>query len=295
MPGRRLSSVAVRVEGQLYLFDGGEGTQVPYKELHLGLRSLDLIAVSHLHADHVLGLPGLLMLRGQMPDPGPLTILGPPGLARFIRNIRADLRMHIRYPIEIKEWSKDADRLAYRDALVNIFWQPLEHSVFCLGYRMEEHQRPGRFDPDRARELGVPAGPLFGQLQRGQTITTPQGTTVEPTEVLGPTRRGRHMVFATDTIPCRSLVELLDAADIAFVESMFLPDDEEDAREKKHMTAAQAAGAAAEAKVQQLLLFHISPRYERRELKRFADIARSIHPNANVAKEGQIIAIPLPD
>jgi ribonuclease Z len=295
MPHRRLSSVALRVNGELYLFDCGEGTQVPYKELHLGLRTLRVVLISHLHADHVLGLPGMLMLRAQMPDPGPLTLVGPPGLGRFVRNVRADLRMHVRYPLEFVEWSKQAGELAYEDELVRVRWQPLSHSVFCLGYRVEEHQRPGRFDPAAAEGLGVPAGPLYGRLQRGETVTTPAGETVTPEQVLGPTRRGRQVALVTDTVRTPRLQPLLHDVDLAFVESMFLPEHADEAAEKRHMTAEQAVDAAREAGVRRLVLLHISPRYDNRELKQFAKIAHEGHPRAEVAREGQVIEIPLPD
>ena len=295
MPHRRLSSVALRVNGELYLFDCGEGTQVPYKELHLGLRTLRVVLISHLHADHVLGLPGMLMLRAQMPDPGPLTLVGPPGLGRFVRNVRADLRMHVRYPLEFVEWSKQAGELAYEDELVRVRWQPLSHSVFCLGYRVEEHQRPGRFDPAAAEGLGVPAGPLYGRLQRGETVTTPAGETVTPEQVLGPTRRGRQVALVTDTVRTPRLQPLLHDVDLAFVESMFLPEHADEAAEKRHMTAEQAVEVAREAGARRLVLLHISPRYDNRELKQFAKIAREGHPRAEVAREGQLIEIPLPD
>ncbi len=295
MPHRRLSSVAVRVEGRSYLFDCGEGTQVPYKELHVGMRALELVAVSHLHADHVLGLPGMLMLRAQMPDPAPLTLVGPPGLGRFVRNVRADLRMYINYKIEIIEWSTGATEVAFENDQLRLLWTPLSHSVFCLGYRLEEHQRPGRFDPEAARGLGIPPGPLYGRLQSGQSITLDDGRVIEPGQVLGPTRRGRHVAMVADTCRTDALQRVLRAADLAFVESMFLPEHADDAAQKKHMTADQSAEAAQQAGVRRLLLLHISPRYENRELRAFGKVARAIHPRADVAREGQVIRVPLPE
>ncbi|MCA9671618.1 MAG: ribonuclease Z [Myxococcales bacterium] len=294
MPHRRLSSVAVRTGGSIYLFDCGEGTQVPYKELHLGLRNLDVVFISHLHADHVLGLPGMLMLRAQMPDPEPLTLVGPPGLSRFVKNVRADLRMHIRYPINYVEWTRDAGDVAFEDGNVRVLWHPLEHSVFCLGFRLEEHIRPGRFDPEAARALGIPPGPLYGQLQAGKTVSLDDGREIRPDQVVGETRRGRHVAFVTDTVPCASMQPLMHKVDIAFVESMFLPEHTEDAADKKHMTCEQSAQAALEAEVDRLVLLHISPRYENRELKRIRKLAQAVHPRAEVGREGQVIQVPLP-
>jgi ribonuclease Z len=293
MPQRRLTSIATRLEGKIYLFDCGEGTQVPYKETHLGLRSLDVIALTHLHADHVLGLPGMLMLRAQMPDPGPLTILGTAGIARFVRNVRADLRMHINYPIEVREWSPGAPTLAYEDELARLHWFELEHTVACVGYRLEEKERPGRFDLAAAKRLGVPQGPLWGALQRGESVETPEGETVQPEQVLGPQRRGRHLAYATDTRVTPKLQPLLRDADLAFVESMFAPGMEQDAAKKRHMTVIQAAGAAAEAEVAKLVLVHISPRYERGELKELARAAREHHPNVQIGRDGQLFELKL--
>jgi len=295
MPRRNLTSIAVRTEGRIYLLDCGEGTQVPYKEQHLGLRNLDVVAVTHLHADHVLGLPGMLMLRAQMPDPGPLTLLGTPGLRRFVRHVRSDLAMHINYPIAVREWSEDGGELAYEDDQVRIFWRPLLHTVRCLGYRIEEHVRPGRFDPEAATRLGVPMGPLWGRLQAGESVHARSGELVRADQVLGPPRRGRHVAYATDTMITPALQPLLRGADLAFVESMFAPEEADDAAAKKHMTAVQAARAAHQAGVQRLVLVHVSPRYERSELKRLAKAAREEHPRASVGRDGQVFAVPLPD
>ncbi len=295
MPRRRLTSVAIRLEGQVYLFDCGEGTQVPYKELHLGLRALKVVAVTHLHADHCLGLPGMLMLRAQMPDPEPLTVIGPPGLERFIQHVREDLAMYINYEVRVREWDGPQQTLAYEDEEVQIFWRPVKHSVFCLGYRWEERDRAGKFDPAAADRLGVPWGPQRGLLQRGQSITMEDGRSVQPEEVMGPLRRGRHAAFITDTTVTPALEPLMRDVDIAFLESMFLPEHAEDAREKKHLMVRQAAEAASRAGAQEVRLVHLSPRYDRRAASQMTDEARRIHPRARVAKEREIIEVPLPD
>jgi len=294
MPRRRLASMAVRTGGRVYLFDCGEGTQVPYKELHLGLRALHLVAVTHLHADHCLGLPGLLMLRSQFPDPEPLQLLGPPGLARFLDDVRRDLAMFISFEVVVHEWSEGTGPRAYVDELVRILWAPLEHTTLCLGYRLEEHPRPGRFDPQAAERLGVPKGPLWGELQRGRSVELPDGTPVAPGRVTGPPRRGRVIAYATDTQATPALQPLLEQADLAFVEAMFLEEHADEAREKRHMTAAQASRHAREAAVGRLVLTHISPRYEDGDLPRFVAEARPQHDRVEVARDGERIAVPLP-
>ncbi|MBW2734112.1 MAG: ribonuclease Z [Deltaproteobacteria bacterium] len=295
MPHRRLTSVAVRHEGRVYLLDCGEGTQVPYKEQHIGMRDLNLVAISHKHADHVLGLPGMLMLRAQMPDAGPLTILGTPGIRRFISNVRADLGMHINYPIDVCEWKPGADGLAYEDEHVRVLWYELEHTVRCVGYRIEEKERPGRFDAEAAVKLGVPRGPLWGKLQGGQEVQTPSGDVVSPDQVLGPPRRGRHVAYATDTRVTPKLQPLLKDADLAFVESMFESGMEQDAAEKRHMTISQAAGAAREAGVKKLVLVHLSPRYESSSIKRLAVDAQDHHPDVRIGRDGKLFELRLTD
>lgn len=295
MPQRRLTSLALRHAGRVYLFDCGEGTQLPYKELHIGLRALTVVATTHLHADHVLGLPGLLMLRAQMPDPPPLTLLGVPGLRRFVEHVRADLAMFINYPIEVIEWSGDAQVPAYRDDEVTIYWQPLDHRVLCLGYRLEEHERPGRFDPGAATRLGVPCGPLWGQLQHGSEVVLPGGAVVRPAQVLGPPRRGRHVAFITDTAPCAGLRPLLRAVDLAFIEGMFAAAEQADADEKRHLTAVQAARAAREAEARRVVLVHVSPRYDATGAQALGAEAAAHHPRLEVARDGMLIELPLPD
>jgi ribonuclease Z len=268
MPYRFLTSLAVRHQGQLYLFDAGEGCQINLKKAKLGIKSLRLVAVSHLHADHCLGLPGLLMLRAQVTDPGPFTILGPPGIERFVSELREVLGFFINYPIDFVEWYEEGPEVAYEDELVRIRWGPLEHSTLCLGYRFEEHPRPGKFRPEAAQSLGVPEGPLWGKLQRGERVVLESGITITPDQVAGPARRGRHICYAVDTRPNRSLDKLCQGVDAAFLEGMFLPEDHEEAEEKMHMTVVEAAQVAANADVHLAILVHISPRYVEKDLEK---------------------------
>ena len=268
MPYRFLTSLAVRLRGQLYLFDAGEGCQINLKRAKLGVKSLRLVAVSHLHADHCLGLPGLLMLRAQVTDPGLLTILGPPGIERFVSELREVLGFFINYPINFVEWYEAGLEVAYEDELVRIRWGPLEHSTLCLGYRFEEHPRPGKFRPEAAQALGVPEGPLWGKLQRGERVMLESGITIMPDQVAGPARPGRHICYAVDTRPNRSLDELCQGVDAAFLEGMFLPEDHEEAEEKMHMTTVEAAQVAANAGARLAVLVHISPRYAEEDLEK---------------------------
>jgi ribonuclease Z len=295
MPLRMTTSVLIRRAGRMLMFDAGEGIQLSLKKGGLGIRSLDAVAITHLHADHVLGLPGVMMFRAQCDEPGPLAIIGPPGVERFVRHTLDDLKYHLGYPLEFTEWKPDAEREAYAWHGSSLCWEPLEHSTFCLGYRLEEAQRPGRFDVARAEKLGVPHGPLRGRLQSGEAIVTADGREIRPDDVLGPPRRGRVVVYATDTRPCAGLETLCRGADLVFVEGMFSLAHASEAEEKRHMTAAEAAESVARAGASRLVLVHVSPRYAQEEEILLRNEARAFFPNAEMAEQLGEYEVSLPD
>jgi ribonuclease Z len=293
MPTRLTSSVLVRLEGRMLMFDAGEGIQLALKRGGLGIVSLDAVVISHLHADHVLGLPGIMMFRAQNSEPGPLTIIGPPGLGRFLRHIAEDLRFHINFAYNVVEWHEKAPRLAWEWRGVKLFWECLVHSTFCLGYRLEEPMRPGKFQVAKAEDLGIPKGPLYGELQGGREITLDSGRVISPSDVLGPPRRGRVVAYATDTRPCPGLEKVVTGADIAFVEGMFAEKHSLEAAQKKHMTAAEAAQTAAKTKVKRLILTHLSPRYSKEEEPLLEAEARKHFGKAEVARALGAYSVPL--
>lgn len=296
MPYRFLTSLVVRVEGAMYMFDAGEGTQIALKKMALGIKGLRLIALSHLHGDHCLGLPGILMMKAQMEDPGPLFVLGPAGTEGFVSSLRASLGFHLNYPIEFVEWEDSRGEEAYRDERISIFWAPLVHTTFCLGYRIEEHERPGKFLVERARRLGVPEGPLWGRLQRGEGVVLRDGTRVEPSQVLGPSRRGRSVCFAVDTRPCKALYRLCRKVDMAFLDGMFHPEHEKEARQKGHMTSSDASRVAARAGASRVVLVHLSPRYrDEAELRAIERAASERHAAVELGRDLTLYSIPLPD
>jgi len=292
MPGRFLTSLAVRLQGQLYLFDAGEGCQINLKKSKLGIKSLRVVAVSHLHGDHCLGLPGLLMMRAQVEEVGPLTILGPPGIERFIRQIHESLDFFLNYPLSFVEWNDGGPEVAYEDDLVRILWGPLKHTTLCLGYRLEEHLRPGKFKPDAAKSLGIPNGPLWGKLQRGEAVTLDRGDTVSPDQVLGPPRPGRKICYAVDTQPNKTLYRLCRDVDLAFLDGMFLPEHHDEAAAKGHMTADDAARVAARAGARGVVLVHISPRYVEEDTEKFVEAAKKRFSNVEIANDLQRFTVP---
>lgn len=292
LPDRLLTSLAVRLEGRIYLFDAGEGAQLGWKRAQLGLRGFNLLAVTHLHADHCLGVPGLLMLRAQMDDPEPFTVIGPPGVKSFLLETRKALGFHLNYPLQFIEWSDNGESLAYQDDLVRLFWEPLKHTQFCLGYRLEERERPGKFNPGRAVHLGVPKGPLWGMLQAGQEIVLNGGQAIRPDQVLGPARSGRRLAYVVDTRPAKALYKLCRNADIAFIEGMFSPEDEEHAAAKGHLTVVEAAKLAGRAGVRQAVLVHISPRYSNEDLVRLEGKAQEVFAQATLGRDLALYAVP---
>lgn len=292
LPGRFLTSALVRREGELFLFDCGEGTQVSLKMLNLRWKQISSIFISHMHADHVTGLPGLLMLSSQVDRTEPLTIYGPARLADYIESSRKILDMYINY--EIRCIPVEPGVIAECDEYhINCF--PLKHTKQCFGYSIVEKERPGAFSVERALELRVPKGPLWGKLQRGEDVMNSEGVVIHPSDVLGEKRSGRKFSFVTDTMYFPEIADYVYGSDILFCEAMFSDDLEADAREKKHMTARQAAMCARDGEVGMLCLQHYSPRYSDRELKILGEEAKSIFPSTVLTRDRMSFDIPLKD
>lgn len=292
LPGRFLTSALVRREGELFLFDCGEGTQVSLKMLNLRWKQISSIFISHMHADHVTGLPGLLMLSSQVDRTEPLTIYGPARLADYIESSRKILDMYINY--EIRCIPVEPGVIAECDEYhINCF--PLKHTKQCFGYSIVEKERPGAFSVERALELRVPKGPLWGKLQRGEDVMNSDGVVIHPSDVLGEKRSGRKFSFVTDTMYFPEIADYVYGSDILFCEAMFSDDLEADAREKKHMTASQAAMCARDGEVGMLCLQHYSPRYSDRELKILGEEAKAIFPSTVLTRDRMSFDIPLKD
>ncbi len=292
LPGRFLTSALVRREGELFLFDCGEGTQVSLKMLNLRWKQISSIFISHMHADHVTGLPGLLMLSSQVDRTEPLTIYGPARLADYIESSRKILDMYINY--EIRCIPVEPGVIAECDEYhINCF--PLKHTKQCFGYSIVEKERPGAFSVERALELRVPKGPLWGKLQRGEDVMNSEGVVIHPSDVLGEKRSGRKFSFVTDTMYFPEIADYVYGSDILFCEAMFSDDLEADAREKKHMTARQAAMCARDGEVGMLCLQHYSPRYSDRELKILGEEAKAIFPSTVLTRDRMSFDIPLKD
>ena len=284
LPQRALTSVLLRREGELFLFDGGEGTQVSIRRLNLRWKKITAIFVSHMHADHVTGLPGILMLSSQVDRAEPLYIIGPPRIADYIETNRRTLDMYINYEIIIREITEPG--VVWKDENFSVRAFPLRHTKSCYGYTMEEDARPGAFHPEKAMELGVPRGPLWSRLQSGQSVTIVDGTVVESAQVMGTARSGRKFSYVTDSLYFPELAREVANSDLLVCEGMFESALEQSAVEKKHMTAVQAARIARDAGgIKKLALIHYSPRYAERDLKRLLDEAREIFPETILSRD----------
>ena len=279
---RALPATLVRRGGDRMLFDCGEGTQRQLLR-SVGLVELEEVFISHFHADHFLGLPGMLKTFSLRGREAPLTVYGPEGLRALFEALRPVIGRQT-YDLQLVELSPNEElrRDGYRIAAFAV-----DHRVRALGYALLEDGRPGRFDESRARELGVTPGPDFGRLQQGEAVGD-----VRPEQVLGPPRRGRKLVLAGDTAPCEMTKVVAHGADLLVHEATFLHEDAARARETAHSTAREAAELAAAADVVLLALTHVSPRYSGGELR---DEARAVFERTIVPRDLDRVEIPFPE
>jgi ribonuclease Z len=293
LPHRHLTSALVRRDGDLFLFDCGEGTQVSLKKMNLRWKKINAIFISHTHADHITGLPGMLMLSSQVDRTEPLYLIGPAKVKDFFDASRRTLEMYLNYEIIVQEIrNPEETQIVYEAEGYRVRSFPLNHSRVCVGYTLEETMRPGVFHPDKAREKGVPMGPFWSQLQAGEAVTLADGRVVESSEVVGEPRPGCKFSYVTDTTPCPAIVPAVTGSDLLLSEGMFTRDLEDSAREKRHLTSSQAAQIALAAGVSKMGLVHYSPRCNEKDLKRLVTEAREIFPDTFLSRDGQTIEIP---
>jgi ribonuclease Z len=284
---RGLPALVVRRGGDTLLFDCGEGTQ---RQLiaSVGLPDIEHVFITHFHADHFLGLPGMMKTFSLRGREVPLTIYGPPGLEAMVQSLRP-LFAGARYGVVLRELDANeaVDMGGYEVIPFNV-----DHGVTALGYAIVEPPRPGRFDEAEAVRLGVKPGPDFGRLQRGEPVVVEGGATVEPAQVLGESRLGRKIVYTGDTAPCDTVRIAAHEADVLVHESSFLSDEAERARDTRHSTAAQAAEIARDAQVKLLCLTHVSGRYWAKDV--LAE-ARAVFENTLLPRDFDCIEIPFPE
>ena len=283
---RNVAGLAVQREGETILFDCGEGTQRQMMRYGVGF-SFTEVFFTHFHADHMLGIIGLLRTMGLQDRTAPVTLYGPRNAQRILS---AAMNLGIernKFPVEIVE-VRPGDRLRRGEYDIVVF--ETEHRADTVGFALAEHTRLGRFNPERARELGVPEGPLWGKLHKGETVTLDDCRTVSPADLVGPPRPGRTVVYSGDTRPHRAVFEASKGADLLIHEATFGEEEAERAIETGHSTASEAARIALEAGVRRLVLTHISPRYSRDAPELLAE-ARAVFPETTIARDGMVVEV----
>jgi ribonuclease Z len=288
---RGVSSIAVEREGETLLFDCGEGTQRQMMRYGVSF-ALNDIFFSHFHADHFLGVAGLMRTLALQGRTDPLRFWGPRGAERVLQRCEALGADRLTYPLEITEVEPGAavPRGDYEMRAVGA----RHRGGPAISWALVEHDRLGRFDPETARSLGIPEGPLWGRIHKGQAITLDDGRVIEPSMLVGPTRPGRRVVITGDTRPCDETVEAAHRADLLVHEATFGDEEAIRATETGHSTAREAAGVARDAEVRRLVLTHLSARYTR-DTSDLEREAREVFPVVRIARDGMEIDVPFRD
>ena len=285
LPGRYLTSLYVRVNGNGILIDCGEGTQIAMHRKGISAHNINTIFLTHFHADHVSGLPGMLLTMGNGDRTEPVTIIGPKGVDRIIAAVRT-IAPELPFEVNTVEIKGPQDHFTIDGLEIDAF--KVQHNLLCYGYAIELH-RQGRFDAERAKEQGIPLK-CWSLLQKGETVVAEDGRTFTPDMVLGPARKGLKVVYSTDTRPTESIEQFGKNADLMILEGMYGEDDkQEKARQYRHMTMREAANIARRTKPGELWLTHFSPSVVRPDV--FADEIRKVFPATIFPKDGRSVTL----
>jgi len=287
---RGSAAIAVRRKNELILFDCGEATQRQMVEAGVGFHRKTKIFVTHMHGDHVLGLPGLLQTMSLLARKNELQIYGPKGIKDFVEAINQTVPYTLTFPLEIFEVQAG---LVCNEKEYQVTAVDSGHMKPSLCYALTEKPRPGRFNTKKAKQLGVPKGPLWSELQSGKPVTLPSGVVVEPESVVGTSRPGRKIVYTGDAGPSEGLVKLAMNADLLIHESTFEDALQERALKDKHSTPTMAAQTAKNAQVKQLVLTHISARYK--DANQLLEQAKKTFPDTILAHDFLQLELPMKD
>ncbi|MCR4842944.1 MAG: ribonuclease Z [Eubacterium sp.] len=284
LPYRWLTSLYVRYNGKVILIDCGEGTQIAMNKVGLSPKPIDLMCFTHYHADHISGLPGMLLAMGNAERTEPLRMIGPKGLERVVKSLRV-IAPELPFQIEFSEF--DSPLMTYSFDEIELRAFRVKHNVTCYGYSMHL-PRAGRFDTERALEAGIPQK-YWSRLQKGEVIEE-EGATFTPDMVLGPDRKGIKLTYTTDTRPTQTIADEAEGSDLFICEGMYgEPEKIEKARQYRHMTMYEAARLAKKAQVREMWLTHYSPSLN--HPKQYMDEVRKIFPASIAASDGQSVTL----
>ncbi len=286
---RSLPAVLIQRGNELLMLDCGEGVQRQMLQAKVGFHKKTKILISHLHGDHVLGLPGLLQSMALMDRKHPVEVYGPEGTAAFLTGVKEALHFGLTFDVQIQEIHEAGVTCNETDYTVATIWT--NHVTPALAYAFLEKPRPGKFFPEKAATLGVPKGVLWSKLQHGKTVTLSDGKVVKPNQVTGPDRRGRKIVYSGDTRTFEEFAKFAEDADLLIHEATFDDSLADKAELDGHSTPSQAATQAKRAGVKRLVLTHVSARYN--DVTLLLDQAKGIFPDTMVASDFLVLELPL--
>lgn len=291
---RNVSGIALKLldeRNAIWLFDCGEGTQLQILRSNIRPRKIEKIFITHLHGDHIFGLPGLISSRSFQGGDEPLEIYGPKGIEEWVRTTLRISKTHLSYPLRFFEIKEEG--LVFSDHQFKVSCKKLDHGIESFGYRIEEADHVGELQVEKLMALGLKPGPLFGKIKKGETVTLPNGQQINGKDYIGETIKGRIVAILGDTRKTVQSVELARHADILVHESTFNKDEAKLAKAYFHSTTQQAAEVAKAAQVKKLILTHISARYLGKDVSALAHEAKEIFENVRIAKDFDCFEIPL--
>ncbi|MGG3563467.1 ribonuclease Z [Neobacillus rhizosphaerae] len=290
---RNVTSIALKLleeRGAVWLFDVGEATQHQILHTSLKPRRIEKIFITHLHGDHIYGLPGLLSSRSFQGGESAVTVYGPKGIKEYIEMSLSLSQTYLKYPLSIVEINEG---IIFEDEQFTVEARLLEHGIPSYGYRIMEKDRPGTLHADKLIKAGVQPGPIFRQIKNGESVTLEDGRVLDPKEFLGPEQKGRVVTILGDTRYCENAMLLAKESDLLIHEATFSKGEETLAYDYFHSTTYQAADIARKADCKQLCLTHISSRYDRNDWSELVAEAKETFPNTDIAEDFKEIHIPL--
>jgi len=291
---RNVTSIALRLltgQGEVWLFDCGEATQHQMMRSPVKLSKINHLFVTHAHGDHIFGIPGMLGSRSFQAATLPMTLCAPKAVCDFVEGALSASQTHLTYKFKTVE---TREGIVYEDDRWVVIAAKLDHSVDSYGYRVIERDQPGKFNPNGLEELGIPLGPLYGLLKQGQSIQLEDGRVIRGEKFVGPTTPGRIIAIMGDTRYCKAAIELARGADVLVHEATFAHEDRLLAQRYYHSTATQAACVADSAGVSQLILTHISARYQHDRGEQLVEEAKKRFPATTIAHDGMVWPIDRP-